>query len=183
MSTKPDLFRIRAEKTVTRVGQALLAGNREAAIKVVENGLKGHKPYTEQQFETLVTAPTGVTVEQELWQAAERLYGPEAGEYKWRSQVGRLVKACGKDRALEVLLDGERSAVIDPKAFIGAAIKQGKNPPAWKLDEGALLKEAGRLGVPTYGRSEEQIRRGIEKARRLDHTGEEDCNLGARLLG
>jgi hypothetical protein len=178
--SKPDIFHRRAEELVTRIGQAFLAGNRPAAVKLVEDAIRGYPPLSSAQFEALVTNPQTTTTKDEIWQTARRVFGDEENGYKWRAEVGRLVKACGEDRALEVLLDADRAKVIDPKAFIGAAIRAGKALPLWKLDNNALLREAGACGVTTLGKSKEEIVSGIEKARRLKATGE--CALGAETI-
>ncbi len=181
MTTGGDAIRKRAEQLVTRVGQALLAGNRAAALKMVESILRGHTPISNSDFDKLVTSAAQVTVPQEIWQVAARVFsGGRTYNEKWRSQVGRLIKHCGQERALEVLLDAERTHVGDPQSFIGAAIRNGDNEPFWKMDEQQLMVEAGKLGVHTHGKSRQEIERGIEKARlRNQDQGE----LGASILG
>ncbi len=180
MPAKSDPIRKRAEQLVTRVGQALLAGNRPAAVKLVECQLRGQAPMADDTFDKILNAKAAPTTIDEIWHTADRVFSAVAQNSGWRGLIGRMIKHCGKDRALEVLLDAERAKVVDPQSFIAAAIRNGNNSPFWKMDEQQLMAEAGKLGVQTHGKSRQEIERGIEKARlRQQHQGE----LGASLLG
>lgn len=171
MTAKPDIFRRRADELVTRVHQAMAHGNRAAAVKVLEQALRGYAPMSPEAFEKLLTNGTEATLVEELWEVVRRLEQAYELEPKqreaWRSMVGKMIKSCGQERALEVLQDAETNRPLSLKEYLGAAMRDGAAGPVWKMDDGALVAEYERLtGNSATGKHKEQLRDGIEQARR-----------------
>lgn len=158
----------RAGELVERIGQALMAGDRPLAVKIAEQALQGLPVMNGREVEGLARDQGPPTLDQQLWRAAGNVTWNGTPERHWRGLVGKLIKHCGKERALEAVRAAQQ--VIDPVAYIAAWVKQGEHGPTWALEGDALTVEADRLNVPTYGKTDAEVKRGIEEARRAERT-------------
>ncbi len=166
-----DIFEENAAKLVERIKIALIAERRDVAEKLALDALRGHVPVNDEQFAETLAEPSVRDVTDTIWRLAERVFAGKPAA--WRSQVGRLIKICGRARALTVVSDCDENGTQDPKSYLAGAIAKGKKNPCWRMSDAELVTECESYGVSTAGKDRRTLEKQLESSRR--RTDATDC--------
>lgn len=172
----PDIFDANAETLVTRIQTALVAGRRDVAEKLARDALKGCVPASDEQFTEALAQPSRTDILDHVWRVAGGLFAGQPA--RWRSLVGKLIKVCGKDRALGVVTDCVEQRTQDPRSYIGAAITKGEKNPEWKLTDDELTAECEGYGIATHGQDRQELEHKLKGARRRGNQWPSTCDGG-----
>jgi len=131
-------------------------------------------------LENLVNPPQDI--KKEIWDLGATMFHMEPA--RWRSLVGKLIKTCGDERALEVLRAADNLQTMDPMSYLGAAIAQGEKGPVWKMTDDELVEEAARLGLSTINTSRQELQNLVQAAQQRQRKHGTTCQgFGADAIG
>lgn len=159
-----DIFEQNAIKLVERIRICLIAGRDDVAEKLALDALRGHVPVNDDQFTETLAAPSARDISDKIWRLADHIFAGQPA--MWRSQVGELIKVCGRVRALGVVQDCSDAGTGDPKSYLGAAIKRRKQDPCWKLTDDELTAECESYGISTGGKDRKTLEAQLTSSRK-----------------
>ncbi len=167
------------EQLVGRIQRAFIAGRRDIALKLARDAIQGNS-VTDDQFEESLALPSKQDTLDSIWALGGEIFDGQPA--RWRSLVGKLIKVCGKMRALEVMIDCSHAHTEDATSYIGASLARGERSPLWRLTEEELCDACAEFEIKTQGEGRKDLEAKLTAARKraTDRTchgfGEEIAN-------